>query len=256
MPMHDWARVPDGIFHAFHQGWITVLSNTLNSGLLPPDLYALPEQTTNRFTPDVLTLQASPPANPEVNGSNGATGTGGTPAAVATTLQTRPATRFTAEEELGVYPRRKSAIAVRHVSGDRIVALLEIVSPGNKSGQYQIDTFVRKACDFIENGVHLLVIDPHPPGPRDPDGVHALIWREFHSAPFRLPPDKPLTLAAYECGLVTRAYVETLAVGDPQPNMPLFLVPNGCIMVPLEATYQAAFAAQPRRWRDVLQPPG
>ena len=45
-------------------------------------------------------------------------------------------------------------------------------------------------------------------------------------------------------------------VGDTLPDMPLFLEPDGCVMVPLEATYQAAFAAQPRRWRDVLQPPG
>ena len=252
MPMHDWTRVPDGIFHAFHHRWISALSDTMNSGLLPRDLYALPEQSAARFTPDMLTLQASRPDPAEVNG----TGDGlATAPGTVTTLQTRPATRFIAEAEDGYYHRKKSVVAVRHVSGDRIVALLEIVSPGNKSGQYQIDTFVRKACDFIESRVHLLIIDPHPPGPRDPDGVHALIWREFHPEPFHLPPDKQLTLAAYECDMITRAFIEAIAVGDLLPDMPLFLVPDGCVMVPLEATYRAAFEAQPRRWRDVLQPP-
>jgi hypothetical protein len=60
---------------------------------------------------------------------------------------------------------------------------------------------------------------------------------------------------AYEADNVTRAYVETIGVGEKLPDMPLFLEPNGCVMVPVEATYSAAFDAQPRRWRDVLQPP-
>ena len=44
MPIHDWTRVEDGIFHAFHHDWITELARTLNRGLLPDDYYALPEQ--------------------------------------------------------------------------------------------------------------------------------------------------------------------------------------------------------------------
>lgn len=249
MPMHDWTRVPDGIFHAFHHRWISAISDALNSGVLPPNLYAMPEQSAARYSPDVLTLQSSRPHDPEDNGS------GGAPTITATALQTRPATRFTAEAEPGFYHRKKSLVAVRHVSGDRIVALIEIVSPGNKSSQYPLDTFVRKACDFIESRVHLLILDPFPPGPRDPDGVHALIWREFDREPFHLPADQPLTLAAYESDIVTRAYVEPVAVGDPLPAMPLFLVPDGCVMVPLDETYRAAFDVQPRRWRDVLSPP-
>jgi hypothetical protein len=142
------------------------------------------------------------------------------------------------------------------VSGDGIVAVIEIVSPGNKAAEYPMDTFVRKACDFIELGVHLLILDPFPPGPRDPDGVHALVWREFHPEPFRLPAEKPLTLVAYESGVPTRAYIEPVAVGDALPDMPLFLAANGCVMVPLEETYCTAFEVQPHRWRRVLEPPG
>ena len=92
-------------------------------------------------------------------------------------------------------------------------------------------------------------------GPRDPGGVHGLIWGEVTDDEYRLPPDKPLSLVAYESDEVTRAYVEPFAVGDRLPDMPLFLEPDGCVMVPLEATYTTAFDLQPRRWRDVLQPP-
>ena len=35
--------------------------------------------------------------------------------------------------------------------------------------------------------------------------------------------------------------------------MPLFLEPNGYVLVPLEATYRRAFAVLPRRWRAVLE---
>ena len=44
------------------------------------------------------------------------------------------------------------------------------------------------------------------------------------------------------------------AVGQALPDMPLFLEPNGCVMVPLEATYETAFAVLPRRWQTVLAP--
>ena len=40
---------------------------------------------------------------------------------------------------------------------------------------------------------------------------------------------------------------------QPLPAMPLFLEPNGCVMVPLEETYTTAFAVMPHRWRSVLE---
>jgi hypothetical protein len=57
MPIHDWTRVDAGIFHAFHHRWISAISDVLNTGLLPSDFYALPEQMAAGFGPDVLTLQ-------------------------------------------------------------------------------------------------------------------------------------------------------------------------------------------------------
>ncbi|QJW92744.1 DUF4058 family protein [Frigoriglobus tundricola] len=160
-----------------------------------------------------------------------------------------------APSEAEFYRRKKSAIAIRHVSGDRVVAMIEIVSPGNKASKNGVRAFVNNACELLEARSHLLIVDPFPPGPRDPGGVHGLIWDEVTDTEFRPPADKPFTLVAYESDLITRAYVQNIAVGDALPDMELFLEPNGCVMVPLEATYTAAFDVQPRRWRDVLQPP-
>ena len=44
MPIHDWTRVPAGIFHHFHGRWIAAICDALNEGLLPGDYYALAEQ--------------------------------------------------------------------------------------------------------------------------------------------------------------------------------------------------------------------
>lgn len=243
MPMHDWTRVAAGIFHAFHHDWITVMAWSLNSGLLPEDYYALPEQQAAGFGPDVLALQ-SPSANEGDAAALGST---------ATLVRTRPQSQFTAETDAEFYRRKKSSIVVRHVSGDRIVAMLEVVSPGNKASRHALRAFVDKACELLEHRIHLLIVDPFPATPRDPNGIHAAIWEEVEDKSFTLPADKPLMLVSYECGPTTRAHISALAVGDPLPDMPLFLEPGGHVLVPLESTYQTAFAAMPRRWRTVLE---
>lgn len=56
MPLHGWARVESGIFHAFHTAWITEIQNSLNAGLLPENYYALAEQHASEYIPDVLKL--------------------------------------------------------------------------------------------------------------------------------------------------------------------------------------------------------
>jgi hypothetical protein len=245
--MHDWTKVEARIFQAFHHEWISEISRALNQGLLPDAYYALPEQVAAGFGPDVLTLQvASGQALGESDGSGGA----------ATLLKRRPQTRFTAESEGEFYRRKKSSVVVRHSSGDRIVAIVEIVSPGNKSSRHAFQAFVDKACELLEHRIHLLIIDPFPCGPRDPSGVHGAIWEQVNDDAIDVDPSRPLGLVAYECGLTTRAYIEPVAVGEPLPVMPLFLEPDACVMVPLEATYSAAFPNMPRRWATVLEPAG
>jgi hypothetical protein len=233
MPIHDWTRVEAGIFHAFHHDWITEIARALNGGVLPDAYYALPEQQAAGFGPDVLTLQSEPGSAGEAS-----------PTGTATALQARPRAQFTAETDSEFYRRKKSSIAIRHVSGDRIVAMLEIISPGNKSSAHGLRSLVEKACELLEHRIHLLVVDPLPPGPR---------WQEVDDTAFMLPQGKPLVIASYECGEKTRAYIEPVAVGEALPAMPLFLEPARHILVPLEPTYQAAFAAMPRRWKAVLE---
>ncbi len=150
------------------------------------------------------------------------------------------------------FTRRQNSVAIRHATDDRIVALIEILSAGNKSSNKEFRAFVSKAVKFLDRGVHLLLIDLHPRTKRDPGGIHPVIWRNLGGRPKPIPTEKPLTLAAYEASPPPTAYVEPVAVGDTLIDMPLFLAPDWYVSVPLEATYQAAYRGVPRHLREVL----
>jgi len=159
------------------------------------------------------------------------------------------------ESESAAYARKANRIVVRHEYG-RVVAVIEVVSPGNKDSAHAIRSFKAKAVEFLRNGVNLVVIDLFPPTPRDPDGIHLVIWRELTDEPFEArPADKPLTVAAYNAGDNLTAYVDPVAVGDLLPDAPLSLAPGWYVNVPLEQTYQASWAETPRLIRDLVQPP-
>ena len=58
---------------------------------------------------------------------------------------------------------------------------------------------------------------------------------------------------AYEACKLPRAWVETIGVGDPLPDMPLFLDIGRHVSVPLERTYQEAYRGVPEFWREVIE---
>jgi len=242
MPIHAWSKVDAGLFHHFHQSWIVNLSSALNAGILPADYMALAEQVAAGPIPDVLTLhQAGRSTSRSVPRDNG----GGRLATLP------PRTRIVRRAEPDLYALKADRVAIRHRLGD-VVAVIEIVSPGNKSSKAAIRTFVDKAVQFLRQGVHLLIIDLFPPTPRDPQGLHKLIWDEILEEPFALPSGQPLTLAAYSAGPVKVACVEPVAVGDILPEMPLFLEPERYIQTPLEPTYLITWNACPGPFQEAV----
>jgi hypothetical protein len=244
MPVHDWTRVEAGIFHDFHNAWITELRNALNAGILPADYYALGEQHAGRFVADILTLHAIQPSTqlPPLPPSEGALALAEAPPKVRRQL--------TGSE---TYRQRRRTLAIRHVSGHRLVAVLEIVSPANKDRPESVEEFVAKAVELLELGVHIVLIDILRPGRHDPRGLHGAIWNYFDEEPYDFPPAEPFTLASYCAGPPTKAYLEHLAVGGILAEMPLFLSPDRYIPVPLDATYQAAYCGMAAFWRSTLE---
>lgn len=242
MPIHDWTRVEAGIFHHFHHAWIAHMAEALNGGLLPTDFYALAEQIAGGLGPDILALQR--PGNGETSSGNFA--------GVHTLTKAEPRVRLHLRAEPDIYAAKAKTVVVHHVSNHRIVAMVEIVSPGNKNSRHGLRAFVDKAVEMLRAGVHLLIADLFPPGPRDSEGIHKAIWDELIDNDFTPPADRPLTLASYIGGPVPEAFVEPTLVGATLTEMPLFLEPDTYINVPLEATYQSAWEAVPAFWREAL----
>jgi hypothetical protein len=241
MPIHDWTRIPAGLFHHFHQDWTIEIARELNRGRLPRGLSALVEQRSGPRESDVLTIE-----NTSQTGQIDSAGDTG----VATARP--PVTRIVRRTSKGIYATRANRIVVRHHLG-RIVAVIEIVSPGNKDSRAALRDFVDKTIDFLRAGIHLLIVDLFPPSPRDPFGIHKAIWDEIVEEDFTFPDGKDRILVSYETGDEQAAYIEPIAVGDDLPNMPLFLTNALSITTPLQPTYEAAWDASPDELRTAVE---
>jgi len=241
MPMHDWSRVPAGLFHHFHQDWSIEIARNLNRGRLPKGVSALVEQNSGTKETDVLAIETKNRALRELPGGNGGVATLQSPTA-------RIVRRTTKEN----YSRRANRIVLKHHLG-RTIAVIEIVSPGNKDSRAAFREFVEKTIEFLTKGIHVLIVDLFPPTPRDPFGMHKVIWDEFEEEAFTFPEGKDRILASYETGIERAAYVEPVAVGDVLPDMPLFLTNELHVQVPLEPTYMAAWEASPEEFRRAVE---
>lgn len=242
MPMHDWTRVEPTIYHHFHQQWSGQIAVALNAGLLPSGYSALIEQHSGGLVPDVLTVER------KRRGQNKPSG------GVATSA---PKTRMRIETQADLLLKRANRIAIRHRLGD-VVCVIEIVSPGNKSSKLSVRQFVEKSVEFLRAGVNLLVVDPFPPGPRDPQSLHKAIWDEIEEAPFEMPTDEPLLLAAYRAGddsvgVSPVAYLEPFRVGASMSDMPAWIDLDSYVPVPLERTYSEAWKVCPEDYRFLVE---
>lgn len=240
MPLHDWTRVDAGTYHDFHQVWTIFIRNALNRGILPPGYTAMADLKVSGAEPDVAAIKLREPPSP------GGVAVADNPPQAKLIEQ--------AETETFAYARKANRIVIRHRRG-QLVAAIEVVSPGNKDSKNGIGSFLTKVVDFLRHGINVVIIDPFPPGPRDPDGIHALVWDEWIGRPTqRQPSDKPLVVASYDAANAT-AYVNPVAVGDPWPDTPLFLTPGWYVNIPLEQTYWAAWDETPPDTRELLVSP-
>jgi len=213
MPLHDWSKVPSGLHHHFHQRWSTSICDALNRNLLPTNFEALIEQRSGPLESDVLTV--------DTNSSQ-------------------------------IYAQRANRVAIKQKLG-RTVAVIEIVSPGNKDSRAAFEDFVDNAIDFLRKGIHLLVIDPFPPGKRDPFGIHKAIWDMIEEEDFELPPEQNRIFASYVAGPEKVAYVEPVGVGQELPDMPVFITESTHVLVPLGPTYDEAWRLSPEPFRNAVE---
>lgn len=239
MPLHDWRRVGDWVFHEVHTGWLVYLRDALNRGVLPPGYFAHAELRAELFGPDVLALDTGdlPAARPTTGGG----------AAVAVPKTSRR-TVYQPDER----PRR--VLTVRHTGGERVVAVVELVSRGNKDRPSAVREFAGKVAALLHRGVHVTVVDVHRPGKHDRGGMPAAVGRALRAAPSDDPPRRrPYTFAGFRARpFPPEAFLDDLAVGDTLPSTPLFLDGGKFTPLPLEPSYQQAVEALDPKSRSAL----
>ena len=234
MPLHDWSRAEAGAFQSFSTVWIVEILRVLKRGLLPEGYEAIPERHAFGIVPDVLTFQKSsrkPLPSPRHGPSNEA-------------VSTPP--KFDARRDRRVKPPLQRMLAIRDTSHHRLVAVVEIVSPGDKDRGHAARNFVRKTAELLARGIHLLLLDLHPPGRRDPEGLHNRVWRELTAGAAPLPFGPCANLTAFDAGDgKIGGFVVPVDIGHALPAMPLFLEPGLHVDVPLEGTYMSSLDLLP-----------
>jgi hypothetical protein len=240
MPIHDWSPVPSGLFHHFHQDWSVEISRCLNRGRLPKGMSALVEQRAGPKEPDVLAIESIP-----------ASAKPSKPDGVVSVLE-RPGARIIRRANRQIYATIANRVVIRHQLG-RIVAIIEIVSPGNKDTRAALRDFVEKTIQFLQKGVHVLIIDLFPPSAQDPFGIHKAIWDEIMVEDFAFPDAGDRVVASYDAGEEKIAYVETLGVGDRLPDIPLMLIGDLFVKVPLEESYMTTWELSPEPYRQAIE---
>lgn len=239
MPMHDWTRVGAWLYHGFHRSWVIKIADVLNQ-TLPRDYYALLAPSDKLDGPSAITTRfIDPHPDPRVQDIRT------NPPQVAYRGTAGPLPTF-------FWPNR---VEIHRAEGEVVVSAIEMIAPGNKTFRHAARQFARKVVRAVHAGVHVLFVDPFPPRSADPHGLHNVVWPMLNGDPHRFPPETALVAAGYEAVSPPNCYVTPFAVGQPLPDMPVFLEPDFFVTLPLEQTYAAAYADVLPMHRELLERP-
>jgi hypothetical protein len=236
MPLLDHFHpplTPRRHWESFHAAWAGSFADALNERLLPPRYFAEEQaHAGTRVEVDVATFE-------EPAGDGGAG-----PAGVATASRPQvwapPAPAFAMP---GVAPDRFEVLVFQDEGGARLVAAIELVSPGNKDRGEERRAFAAKCASYLCQGIGLVTIDivTSRRANLHNELVRLMQWGD----PFVLPDASPLYAVAYRPlrrqGVPqVDTWPASLAVGQTLPVLPLALGPDLCVRLDLEDSYVAA----------------
>jgi hypothetical protein len=156
MPLRDHFHPPwsdENPWEGFHSAWVNTMVRDLNGSLLPPSFRAFPQIHLGPFVEaGVATLErlvASGSSLPADVGSadDGAAATWSPPEVVQTLDVEVPGQDVF---EVRVYDVRR---------GMRLVAVVEVVSPGNKDRPEERQTLAAKCASYLQEQVGVVLLD-------------------------------------------------------------------------------------------------
>jgi len=210
-------------WQGFHMIWAASICRMLNQNLLPSGFYAEIEARVG------ATLEVDVAALDEES-DRAAQQEGG----VAVWAPPR-ATQVLLLDELP--PDLFEVQVYSELGGPRLVAAIELVSPANKDRPSERHTFAIKCASLLQQGLGLMVVDVVTSRSSNlHDELLTLLGGE------RSGPSPSLYGAGYRSlyskeGHRLECWLETLALGSPLPTLPLWISPDTCLPVDLEATY-------------------
>lgn len=234
MPLRDHFRPPvDNItsWEALHGQWPGVIVQHLRT-ILPTGYTAAPQiHLGSQFEIDIATYERddSPPSG----GMNGGVATlAWAPPAPSVDVVTGMSDED--EYEVRIYDAQR---------GRRLVATIELVSPGNKDREEKRNSFIGKCAALLRRGVAVSIVDVVTVRPVN---LYTELMRFIgHTDPAMSnnPPD----LYAAACRLVERGeekalqtWSRTLTIGEQLPTLPLWLSESLAVPLDLEVSYENA----------------
>lgn len=232
MPLLDHFRPPLSANHSwesFHSNWATRLADAVNARL-PAEFFAEEHTHFGRVEIDVATFEREPPAA----NRNGA------PVAVAEPrVWAPPAATVTVP---AVFADSFQVRVYNTTSGPTLVAVIELVSPGNKDRAEERRAFAVKSAGYLHQGISLIIVDVVT---NRGGNLHNETAGLFSGDPRLTMADADLYAVAYRPVLRDEkpeidVWPHRLAVGQPLPTLPLRLTGDLFVPVDLDATYTEA----------------
>jgi len=233
MPLHDWNELTD--WETVHTAWILELHRWLKPRLPPGYRSSLAT---------VPALVVAPiPLHPDVSVRRQAE-------ASTSALPNGPASpssddlaELAPDEEVAL-AALDPARAVFVTRAGNLVAVIELISPGNKDRPETRRSTTDRFLGYLTHGIHLLFVDVHPRplGFSFPDDVAAAVQSPSAPCPAPCAVSYRVGGPGPAGGLYLATWRRPLAVGAMLPTLPLLLTRDLRVSVDLEPTYMRAAA--------------
>ena len=241
MPLLDHFHPPlssERHWESFHSSWATKIADALTEHWLPPNFIA--EEHVHLGTSveiDVATLQRDAEPVPEE------------PSGVVATLGPRVWAPPAPDGAMpSVVPETFEVRILCTDTGPKLVAAIELISPGNKDRPGERRAFATKCASYLYQGISLILVDIVTSRRAN---LHNEILRGMEAGDaWQLAPDLSLYAVAYRPlrrngGDEIDLWRRPLALGAPLPELPLGL--SADLIVPVD--FEAAYADACRRKR-------
>jgi hypothetical protein len=230
MPLRDHFHPPLSVYRhweSLHSKWSGSIVDQLNEQL-PPRYFAEPHvHRGSTVEIDVGTFE----------GRSDVAEQGG----VATAVWSPPRPTLTAPLPAAAFESFEVRI-INDEAGPRLVAAIELVSPGNKDRPLARRAFAIKCAAYLQQGVSVMVVDIVTSRTAN---LHRELADLLSLAPDVSGTTTALHAAAYRTLIAAEegrleTWLEPLALGARLPTLPLWLNAYDCVGVDLEQSYEAA----------------